>query len=113
MIASGSEVSLAVSAAKLLEAKGTKTRVVSMPSFHLFDKQDAAYRDTVLPPAVKARMSIEAASTLGWKKYVGDYGMTYGLDHFGTSAPQAAIEKEYGFTPEHIADVASGLLAGV
>jgi transketolase len=113
LIASGSEVALARDAAKLLEAKGTKTRVVSMVSFHLFDKQDEAYRESVLPPAVKARVSIEAAATLGWKKYVGDAGITYGLDHFGTSAPQAAIEKEYGFTPEHIADVASGLLAGV
>ena len=113
LIASGSEVALARDAAKLLEAKGTKTRVVSMPSFHLFDKQDDAYRESILPSSVKARMSIEAASTLGWKKYVGDTGITYGLDHFGTSAPQAAIEKEYGFTPEHIADVASGLLAGV
>jgi transketolase len=113
LIASGSEVSLAVDAAKLLEAKGTKTRVVSMPSFHLFDKQDEAYRESVLPAAVKARVSIEAAATLGWHKYVGDRGIAYGLDHFGTSAPAAAIEKEYGFTPEHIADVASGLLAGV
>jgi transketolase len=113
LIASGSEVSLAVSAAKLLEAKGTRTRVVSMPSFHLFDTQDAAYRESVLPSSIKARMTIEAASTMGWKKYAGDNGITYGLDHFGTSAPQAAIEKEFGFTPEHIADVASGLLAGV
>ena len=113
LIASGSEVSLAREAAKLLTATGTKVRVVSMPSFYLFDKQDAAYRDTVLPPAIKARVSIEAATTFGWAKYVGPAGIAYGLDHFGTSAPQAAIEKEYGFTPEHIAEVASGLLAGV
>ena len=113
LIASGSEVQLAVAAAKLLAAKGTNVRVVSMPSFHLFDKQDAAYRESVLPAAVKARVSIEAAATLGWHKYVGDRGIAYGLDHFGTSAPAPAIEKEYGFTPEHIADVASGLLAGV
>jgi transketolase len=113
LIASGSEVALARDAAKLLEAKGTKTRVVSMPSFHLFDAQDEAYRESVLPSSVRARVSIEAATTLGWKKYVGDAGIAYGLDHFGTSAPQAAIEKEYGFTPEHIADVASGILTGV
>jgi transketolase len=113
LIATGSEVQLALAAAKLLSAKGTKARVVSMPSFHLFDKQDAAYRESVLPAAVKARVSIEAGSTLGWHKYVGDHGLAYGLDHFGTSAPAAAIEKEYGFTPEHIADVATGLLAGV
>ncbi len=113
LIASGSEVQLARAAAKLLAAKGTKARVVSMPSFHLFDKQDAAYRESVLPAAIKARVSIEAASTIGWHKYVGDHGLTYGLDHFGTSAPAPAIEKAYGFTPEHIADVATGLLAGV
>ncbi len=113
LIASGSEVQLARAAAKLLAAKGTKARVVSMPSFHLFDKQDAAYRESVLPAAIKARVSIEAASTFGWHKYVGDRGLAYGLDHFGTSAPAPAIEKEYGFTPEHIADVATGLLAGV
>jgi transketolase len=113
LIATGSEVQLARAAAKLLAAKGTKTRVVSMPSFRLFDEQDAAYRESVLPAAVKARVSIEAAATLGWHKYVGDHGLAYGLDHFGTSAPAAAIEKEYGFTPEHIADVATGLLAGV
>jgi transketolase len=113
LIASGSEVSLARSTAKLLAAKGTKARVVSMPSFHLFDKQDAAYRESVLPAAIKARVSIEAGTTLGWHKYVGDRGIAYGLDHFGTSAPAPAIEKEYGFTPEHIAEVATGLLAGV
>jgi transketolase len=113
LIASGSEVQLAVAAAKLLATKGSNVRVVSMPSFHLFDKQDAAYRESVLPAAVKARVSIEAAATLGWHKYVGDRGIAYGLDHFGTSAPAPAIEKEFGFTPEHIADVASGLLAGV
>ena len=84
-----------------------------MPSFQLFDEQDAAYRDSVLPPAAKARMSIEAGATLGWHKYVGDRGIAFGLDHFGTSAPAAAIEKEYGFTPEHVADVAAGLLADV
>jgi transketolase len=84
-----------------------------MPSWRLFDQQDAAYRDSVLPPAIKARVSIEAGATIGWHKYVGDRGIAYGLDHFGTSAPAPAIEKEYGFTPEHIADVATGLLLGV
>jgi transketolase len=113
LIASGSEVALARGAAKLLAAKGTKARVVSMPSFHLFDQQDSAYRESVLPAAIKARVSIEAGTTLGWHKYVGDRGLAYGLDHFGTSAPAPAIEKAYGFTPEHIADVATGLLAGV
>ncbi len=88
-------------------------RVVSMPSWKLFERQDESYRHSVLPPAVKARMSIEAGATIGWQKYVGDDGIAYGLDHFGASAPAAAIAKEFGFTPEHVADVASGLLANV
>ena len=113
LIASGSEVSLAVDAAKLLAQRGTKARVVSMPSWKLFDAQDEAYRNSVLPPAAKARMSIEAGATLGWSKYVGDRGIAFGLDHFGTSAPAADIAKEFGFTPEHVADVAAGLLANV
>ncbi|GAC1571400.1 MAG: transketolase [Candidatus Elarobacter sp.] len=113
LIASGSEVSLALEAAKLLASRGTKARVVSMPSWKLFEGQDDAYRRSVLPPAVKARMSIEAGATIGWHKYVGDRGIAYGLDHFGTSAPAADIAAEYGFTPEHVADVASGLLANV
>jgi transketolase len=113
LIASGSEVSLAVDAAKLLSAKGTRTRVVSMPSWKLFDAQDESYRNSVLPTEVKARMSIEAGATIGWSKYVGERGIAYGLDHFGTSAPAAAIANEYGFTPEHVADVAAGLLANV
>jgi transketolase len=113
LIATGSEVALARAAAELLAAKGTKARVVSMPSWHLFDAQDAAYRESVLPAAIKARVSIEAGATLGWHKYVGDHGIAYGLDHFGTSAPAPAIANAYGFTPEHIADVATGLLAGV
>ncbi|MBV8369109.1 MAG: transketolase [Candidatus Eremiobacteraeota bacterium] len=113
LIATGSEVHLAVDAAKLLAERGTKARVVSMPSWKLFDAQDEAYRNSVLPAEVKARMSIEAGATLGWSKYVGDRGIAFGLDHFGTSAPAADIAKDYGFTPEHVADVAAGLLANV
>jgi transketolase len=113
LIATGSEVSLAVDAAKVLAAKGTRARVVSMPSWHLFERQDEAYRESVLPAAVKARVSIEAGATIGWHKYVGDHGIAFGLDHFGTSAPAPEIAKKYGFTPENIADIASGLLAGV
>jgi transketolase len=112
LVATGSEVSLALDAAKLLAAKGTKARVVSMPSWKLFDAQDETYRHSVIPPD-KARMSIEAAATQGWHKYIGERGVAYGLDHFGTSAPAAAIAQEYGFTPEHVAGVAAGLLANV
>ena len=111
LIATGSEVHIAVEAAKLLEARGTRTRVVSMPSWALFERQDEAYRESVLPADVRARMSIEAGATIGWSKYVGDRGIAFGIDHFGTSAPAAAIANEYGFTPEHVADVAAGLFA--
>ena len=113
LIATGSEVSLAIDTAKKLSERGTHARVVSMPCMELFDAQPAVYRETILPAAVKARVSLEAGSTFGWHKYVGDRGIAYGLDHFGTSAPAPAIAKEFGFTPEHVADVASGLLAGV
>ncbi|HKU80642.1 MAG TPA: transketolase [Candidatus Tumulicola sp.] len=106
LIATGSEVSLAVEAKKILDGKGVRVRVVSMPCWELFDAQPQAYRDAVLPPAVTARMSIEAASTLGWSKYVGDRGFAFGIDHFGTSAPMAEIAKAFGFTPENVAQLA-------
>ncbi len=107
LIATGSEVSLARDAGKLLENQGTKTRVVSMPSWELFEAQDQAYRDSILPPDVTARMSIEAAATLGWERWTGLRGITFGIDHFGTSAPAAAIAAEYGFTAQNIAKIAS------
>jgi transketolase len=106
LIATGSEVSLAVDAKKILDGKGVRTRVVSMPCWELFDQQPASYRDEVLPPAIAARMSIEAGATLGWSKYVGDRGFAFGVDRFGASAPAAAIAKAYGFTPDNIADLA-------
>jgi len=111
LIATGSEVSLALDAAKILEAGGTSVRVVSMPSWELFLEQDETYRETVLPADVRARVSIEAGATLGWHRFVGDRGITIGLDHFGTSAPAAAIAKSFGFTPDDVARVAGGLLA--
>jgi transketolase len=110
LIATGSEVSLALDAAKILESQGTATRVVSMPSFELFAQQDEAYRETVLPADVRARVSIEAGATFGWHRWIGDRGIAIGLDHFGTSAPAAAIAAEFGFTPEAVARVAAGLL---
>ncbi|HLI95446.1 MAG TPA: transketolase [Candidatus Baltobacteraceae bacterium] len=114
LIATGSEVSLAVQAAALLKDRGgIDTRVVSMPCWELFEAQDQAYRDQILPPDVTARMSIEAAATFGWSRWVGPRGYCYGIDHFGTSAPAAAIAKEYGFTPEHIAQVAQEQFATV
>jgi transketolase len=110
LIATGSEVSLALDAAKILEGNGTTVRVVSMPSWERFLAQDDAYRESVLPADVRARVSIEAGATLGWHRFVGDRGVAIGLDHFGTSAPAAAIAKEFGFTPDDVARVASGLL---
>ena len=111
LIATGSEVSLALDAAKILEAQGTSVRVVSLPSWELFEKQPREYRESVIPTDVRARVSIEAGATLGWHRYVGDHGIAIGLDHFGTSAPAAAIAKEFHFTPEDVAKTASGLLA--
>jgi transketolase len=112
-IATGSEVSLALDAAKLLGEKKVAVRVVSMPSWELFAAQDQAYRDSILPPAVKARVSIEAGSTMGWHKWVGDHGLTIGIDRFGLSAPASDIAKELGLTPEAVAKAASSLLARV
>jgi transketolase len=107
LIATGSEVSLAMQAAKILADRGTQTRVVSMPCWELFEAQPQSYRDEILPPDVTARMSIEAAATFGWERWIGTRGFAFGIDHFGTSAPAADIAAEFGFTPEHIADVAS------
>jgi transketolase len=106
LIATGSEVSLAVDAKKILEGKGVRVRVVSMPCWELFDAQPQSYKDEVLPPSISARMSIEASATLGWSKYVGDHGFAFGIDHFGASAPAADIARSFGFTPENVANVA-------
>ncbi|MDQ2681158.1 MAG: transketolase [Candidatus Eremiobacteraeota bacterium] len=106
LIATGSEVSLAVGAAKLTQAGGLRTRVVSMPCWELFSAQPQTYRDRILPPDVSARMSIEAAATLGWERWVGLRGLAYGIDHYGESAPAADIAQSFGFTPEAIAKAA-------
>jgi transketolase len=113
LIATGSEVCLAIDAAKLLEAAGTKVRVVSMPCWEFFERQDQTYRDSVLPPDIPARVSIEAAATLGWDRWIGDRGIAFGIDHYGASAPAKAIAEAFGFTPERVAEVASGLLAKI
>jgi len=110
LIATGSEVSVALAARELLAGKGIPARVVSMPSTTLFDRQSKTYRDKVLPPAITARVSIEAASTYGWEKYVGQGGVSIGIDRFGSSAPGATNMKKFGFTPEHVAKVAKKLV---
>jgi transketolase len=102
VIATGSEVELAVKAADELAAKGKKIRVVSMPSTNVFDKQDAAYCESVLPAAVTKRVAVEAGVTDGWWKYVGSNGKVVGIDHFGESAPAGLLFKEFGFTVENV-----------
>jgi transketolase len=109
LIATGSEVSLALDAAKLLEAGGTNVRVVSMPSMELFAAQEPGYRDAIIPPQA-ARVSIEAGATFGWHRWVGERGVTLGVDHYGASAPAGDIAREFGFTAENVAAVASRLL---
>jgi transketolase len=110
LIATGSEVSLAMAAREILHNEGHHVRVVSMPSWELFEAQPRAYRDEVLPPAVTARVGIEAASPLGWERWVGQSGDVIGLNRFGASAPYTDIYKHLNFTPEHIAERARMVL---
>ncbi len=110
LIATGSEVGLAMEAREKLEAEGIATRVVSMPCWELFDDQDAAYRESVLPKSVKARLAIEAGVSMGWSKYVGDAGDTLTVDKFGASAPGEVVFKEYGFTVENVVEKAKKLI---
>jgi transketolase len=102
IIATGSEVELAVKAAEELATKGKKIRVVSMPSTNIFDAQDAEYRESVLPAAVTKRVAVEAGVTEGWWRYVGCNGRVVGIDHFGESAPAGQLFKEFGFTVENV-----------
>lgn len=98
LIGTGSELNLALDAAEELRKMGKKVRVVSMPSWELFLKQDKAYRDSVLPPNCKKRVSIEAGTTFGWEKFIGEEGLAIGLDHFGASAPYKVLAEKFGFT---------------
>ncbi|CAL2069588.1 MULTISPECIES: transketolase [Streptomyces] len=111
IIATGSEVQLAVAARELLEAEGTGTRVVSMPSVEWFEEQPRAYRERVLPPAVRARVAVEAGIGLTWYRYVGDTGRIVSLEHFGASAAAGTLFTEFGFTPENVAATARESLA--
>jgi transketolase len=111
LIATGSEVWVALEARERLQAEGIATRVVSMPCWELFAEQDQAYRDEVLPPAVRARLAVEAAATFGWERWVGEDGEVVGIDHFGASAPGATVLAKNGFTPDNVADRARALLA--
>jgi len=109
-LATGSELSLATQAYEKLIAEGIKARVVSMPSWEIFEQQDKAYRDSVLPPHVSARISVEQASTLGWSQYVGLGGVAVGMRTFGASAPLKELQHKFGFTVESLLNTARGLL---
>jgi transketolase len=109
LIATGSEVSLALDAQAKLKDRGVSARVVSLPCWRLFDEQTQAYRDSVLTPGTP-KLSIEAGATLGWSRYVGTSGTAIGIDHFGASAPGPVLQKEFGFTVDHVLEVAMRLL---
>jgi transketolase len=109
-IATGSEVSLAIDAHEKLVAGGIRSRVVSMPSWDIFEHQEKSYRDSVLPPAVKARIAVEQASTFGWERYVGDEGHVIGMKTFGASAPLKELQKKFGFEPEQLVALAKKTL---
>jgi transketolase len=104
LIGTGSEVEIALRAAGLLEKNRVAARVVALPSWELFEAQDPAYRDTVLPRSIAARVVVEAASPFGWERYAGDEGAIIGLDHFGASAPGEVLAREFGITAENVAE---------
>jgi transketolase len=112
LLATGSELQLAIEARKLLAGEGVRARVVSLPCWELFEAQPREYRDSVLPPEVRARVSIEAGAALGWDRWVGTDGAMVAIERFGASAPATDIFEHFGFTAERVAEVARGVLAG-
>ena len=108
LIGTGSEVQLAVQAREQLAGQGVRARVVSMPCREWFDAQDQSYRDEVLPPSVRARVSVEAGVAQGWRELVGDAGRIVSLDHFGASADYQTLFREFGITAEAVAAAATG-----
>lgn len=110
VIATGSEVHVALAAQSVLAADGARVRVVSLPCWEVFEAQDRAYRDMVLPPGVKPRVSVEAGATFGWCRYTGEHGVALGLDRFGASAPGDVNMERFGFTAEDVADAVRSLL---
>ena len=111
LLASGSELQLALEAAGRLEGEAIPTRVVSVLSWYLFEQQSQAYHSTVLPTAVTARVSVEAGITLGWQRWVGSSGRSVGIDHFGASAPWQRLYQEFGVTTEAVFAAALSALA--
>ncbi len=112
LIGTGSELSLCVEASDRLKAEGINARVVSMPSWEIFEKQDRAYKEAVLPPAVTARVSVEMGATLGWERHVGLKGQMVGMHSFGASAPWKGLQKKFGFTAETVVAAAQKAIAG-
>jgi transketolase len=110
LLATGSEVALCVEAYEQLKREGIDARVVSMPCWRVFEARDQAYRDSGLPPSVKARVSVEEASTFGWERYVGEKGISIGMHFFGASAPLKVLQKTFGFTPEAVVEAAKAQL---
>jgi transketolase len=110
LIATGSEVALVMAARQTLQERNVKARVVSMPSWELFDAQPRSYRDQVLLPSAHARFAVEAGASQGWHRYVGDHGDVLGVDRFGASAPGDVVMREYGFTAENVCKRALALL---
>jgi transketolase len=110
LIATGSEVALAIAAHEKLIGEGVPSRVVSLPCWELFDRQERSYRDKVLPPDIPARISIEEASTLGWERFVGTDGASIGMHTFGSSAPLKDVQTKFGFTPDRVAETAKEVL---
>jgi transketolase len=111
LVATGSEVSLAVEAQKILAAEGVQARVISMPSWELFEQQTQAYRDEVLPPAITRRLAVEAGVAMGWSRYVGPQGDVVAQTRYGASAPYKVLAEKFGFTPQAVVDRAKALLA--
>jgi transketolase len=102
LIGTGSEVALCIGAYEALEKEGVSARVVSMPSWELFDEQEQAYRDAVLPPDVAARVTVEEASPIGWHRFAGPTGVVLGMHSFGMSAPMKIVAEHFNFTAEHV-----------
>ena len=111
LIGTGSEVQYAVAARTQLAEEGVRARVVSMPCQEWFEEQTQAYRDSVIPPTVKARVSVEAGIKQGWREYVGDAGRIVSIDHYGASADAATLFREFGFTPEAVVQAARDSIA--
>jgi transketolase len=106
LIGTGTEVALCLRASEALAAEGVRARVVSMPCWELFERQDAAYREAVLPAAVRARVAVEQAAAFGWERYVGLEGEVVGMRTFGASAPLAELQRKFGFEPDQVAAAA-------